>query len=88
MVDERSSSELSHIEGADGIRPVWQSAELPQMVVVASPSAPADERKRFQDKLAEVCDNDGQTACGEVGIQSLNAASAADYAKVVAAYGS
>jgi len=88
LVDETQLDQLSHIEGADGIRPVWQSAQLPQMVVVAFPSAPADERKRFQSKLAEVCDNDGQTACGEVGIQSLSAASAADYAQVVAAYGS
>ncbi len=87
LVDESQLEQLSHIEGADGIRPVWQSAELPQMVVVAFSAAPADERKRFQSKLAEVCDNDGQTACAEVGIQSLDAASVADYAAVVAAYG-
>jgi len=88
LVDESQLEQLSHIEGADGIRPVWQSAPLPQMVVVAFPSAPAEERKRFQSKLSEVCDEDGQTACGEVGIQSLSAASAADYAAVVTAYGS
>lgn len=88
LVDESQLEQLSHIEGADGIRPVWQSAQLPQMVVVAFPSAPAAERKRFQSTLAEVCDNDGHTACGEVGIQSLRTARAADYAAVVAAYGS
>ena len=88
LVDESQLEQLSHIEGAEGIRPVWQSAQLPQMVVVSFPAAPADERRRFQSKLSEVCDNDGQTACGEVGIQSLSAASAADYAAVLAAYGS
>jgi ABC transporter, phosphonate, periplasmic substrate-binding protein len=88
LVDDSQLEQLSHIEGAEGIRPVWQSAQLPQMVVVAFPSAPAAERRRFQDKLADVCDNDGQTACGEVGIQSLTAAKAADYSAVVAAYGS
>jgi len=87
LIDESQLEQLSHIDGSDGIRPVWQSAQLPQMVVVAFPAAPAGERRRFQGKLAEVCDNDGQTACGEVGIQSLNAASAADYAAVLAAYG-
>ncbi len=88
LVDEMQLEQLAHIEGADGIQPVWHSAPLPQMVVVAFPFAPADERQRFQSKLAEVCGNDGQTACGEVGIQSLHAANAADYAKIVAAYGS
>jgi hypothetical protein len=88
LVDESQLEQLAHIEGAEGIRPVWQSAALPQMVVVAFPSAPADERKRFQSKLSAVCDDDGQSACGEVGIQSLNAASAADYAALLAAYGS
>lgn len=88
LIDESQLEQLSHIEGTNGIRPVWQSAHLPQMVVVAFPAAPADERQRFQSKLAEVCDSDGQTACGEVGIQSLSAANAADYAALVAAYGS
>jgi len=88
LVDESQLEQLAHIEGAEGIRPVWQSTQLPQMVVVAFPSAPAEERERFQRKLGEVCDNDGQSACGEVGIQSLRTASAADYAAVVAAYGS
>jgi len=88
LVDESQLEQLSHIEGANGIRPVWQSDQLPQMVVVAFPSAPADERTRFQSTLKEVCSEDGQSACGEVGIQSLSAASAADYAAVVKAYGS
>jgi hypothetical protein len=87
LVDESQLEQLSRIEGADGIRPVWQSAPLPQMVVVAFSFAPAEERKRFQSKLAEICDNEGQTACAEVGIQSLDAASATDYAAVVEAYG-
>jgi hypothetical protein len=57
------------------------------MVVAAFPAAPADERKRFQEHLVDLCDKDGQSACAEVGIVSLKAARATDYAAVVAAYG-
>jgi len=87
LIDDAQLAELPHLEGADGLRPVWQSAELPPMVVTAFPAASADERKRFQENLAKLCDNEAQSACAEVGIVSLKAASAADYAAVVAAYG-
>lgn len=87
FIDDAQLAELSHIEGVDGVRPVWSSAELPPMVVVAFPSAPAEERTRFQDSLGKVCDDDGRGACAEVGIESLRAAGAADYSAVVGAYG-
>jgi hypothetical protein len=87
LVDDAQLTELSHIEGADGIRKVWSSEELPPMVVVAFPNAPADERTRFQANLGKVCDADGRTACAEVGIVSLRAATAGDYGAVLAAYG-
>jgi len=87
LIDEAQLGELAHLEGADGVHSVWHSAELPPMAVVAFTSAPTAERKRFVENLDKVCDADGQTACGEVGIQSLDVASAADYAAVVTAYG-
>ena len=87
LIDDAQLAELPHLEGADGLRTVWKSAELPPMVVTAFPAALEAERERFQEHLADLCDNDGQSACAEVGIVSLKAASAADYAAVVAAYG-
>jgi hypothetical protein len=87
LIDDAQLAELPHLEGADGLRPVWKSAELPPMPVAAFPSAPAAERQRFQENLARLCKNDGQSACTEVGIVSLKAAGATDYAAVVAAYG-
>ena len=87
LIDDAQLAELPHLEGADGLRTVWKSAELPPMVVTAFPAAPEAERKRFQEHLANLCDNEGQSACAEVGIVSLKAASATDYAAVVAAYG-
>jgi len=87
LVDDAQLTELSHIEGADGVRKVWSSEELPPMVVVAFPNAPPDERTRFQENLSKVCEADGKTACAEVGIVSLRPATAADYGAVMAAYG-
>lgn len=87
LIDDAQLAELPHLEGADGLRTVWKSAELPPMVMTAFPTAPEAERKRFQEHLANLCDNDGQSACAQVGIVSLKAAGAKDYAAVVAAYG-
>jgi phosphonate ABC transporter substrate-binding protein len=87
LVDEAQLAELPHLEGAGGIHPVWKSAELPQMVVAAFPSAPDAERKRFQEHLGDLCEDQRQSICAEVGIVSLKAADPADYAAVMAAYG-
>ncbi len=87
LIDDAQLAELPHLEGADGLQTAWKSAELPPMVVAAFPAAPETERKRFQEHLAGLCDDDGQSACAEVGIVSLKASSPADYAAVVAAYG-
>jgi phosphonate ABC transporter substrate-binding protein len=87
LVDEAQLAELPHLEGAGGIHAVWKSPELPQMVVAAFPSAPEAERKRFQEHLGDLCDDERQSICAEVGIVSLKAANPADYTAVMAAYG-
>jgi ABC-type phosphate/phosphonate transport system substrate-binding protein len=87
LIDDAQRAELSHIEGADGVRTVWASVELPPMAIVAFPDAPADERKRFEENLSKVCDDNGQSACAEVGIVSLKATGATDYTAVSNAYG-
>ena len=87
LIDDAQLADLMHLEDVDGIRPIWTSTELPTMVVVAFPTAPTAERRRFQENLTNVCADDGSSACAEVGIVSLKAASTADYAAVIAAYG-
>jgi hypothetical protein len=87
LIDDAQFAELAHLDGANGLHPVWQSAELPPMVVAAFPVAPESERKRLQEHLGTLCDNEGESACAEVGISSLKAADATDYAAVIAAYG-
>lgn len=87
LIDDAQKTELQHLENGEKVKIVWTSKPLPPMAVVAFPAAPAPERKRFQETLANVCGGDGQTVCAEVGIHALEAAGPADYAEVVSAYG-
>ncbi|HEY2775767.1 MAG TPA: hypothetical protein VGK20_17125 [Candidatus Binatia bacterium] len=88
LIDDAQMSELAKLTGADDVKQVWKSELLPPMVVTAFPSAPTAERLKFQRNFSKVCIADAKPACAEVGISSLDMASAADYAAVVAAYGS
>lgn len=87
LIDDAQLADLAHLPDADGVRPVWSSAELPQMLVVAFPSAPAAQRKTFRETLPKICQAEGQAICAEVGIVALEAADATDFAGAIAAYG-
>jgi hypothetical protein len=87
LIDDAQMASLAGVEGGAAVKTVWSSGKLPPMVVVAFPSAPAAEKTGFSGKLAKVCSGDGATACKEVGLKSLSAASESDYAAVVADYG-
>jgi len=87
LIDDAQFGELAKLPGGIDLRTAWKSEDLPPMVVAAFPNAPTAERQRFQKNFSKVCDADTKPACAEVGISSLDLASAADYAHVVAAYG-
>lgn len=87
LIDDAQKSELAKLSGAALLETAWQSEKLPPMVVAAFPSAPTAERMSFQKNFSKVCEADTRPACAEVGISSLDMASAADYAAVVEAYG-
>ena len=87
LVDDQQMAELPHIEGAEGIRSVLESAKLPAMTMVAFGTTPPAERKKFKDGLSKVCDGEGRIACAEVGILALTAADADSYAGAITAYG-
>lgn len=86
LIDDAQLAELSKISGAAAVKQVWSSDRFPALVMVAFPSAPADERKAFQASLPKLCAGNGQQVCADVGVQSMKPAGAADYAAVVAAY--
>lgn len=87
LVDDAQLAELEHLPGVSDVRPVWSSEELPQMVVAAFPDTPVAEKTTFRANLPRLCAEEGKAICAEVGIVSLAASNAADYAGVVAAYG-
>jgi hypothetical protein len=86
LIDDAQFAELGRMDGAQGIKSVWKSEKLPPMVVVAFPSAPAADRKTFQQNLPKLCGGAESSACAEVGIQTMKAASNTDYAAVMTAY--
>jgi hypothetical protein len=87
LIDDAQLAELTHLEGGRDVKVAWKSGELPAMTLVAFPAAPAAERKKFQESLGRICAGDAQPACGEVGIRSLEVATAREYADLLSAYG-
>jgi hypothetical protein len=88
LIDDAQKDQLDHLADKDGVRVVWESAELPPMPVVAFPNSPPAERQTFKKKLDGLCEDDGKSACAEVGIDDLTESDDADYASVVSAYAS
>lgn len=86
LIDDAQLADLAHIKEAEGLRPIWKSAELPPMPVVAFAGAPSDERSRFKDRLEEICAGEGQASCSQVAIVSLKGADGSAYESVIAAY--
>ncbi|MEO6028048.1 MAG: PhnD/SsuA/transferrin family substrate-binding protein [Candidatus Binatia bacterium] len=87
LIDDAQMAELPHIEGAEGIRSVWESSKFPSMTLVAFGTTSAADRKKFKDGLSSLCNGEGKTACAEVGIMALSAADAGSYSGVLSAYG-
>ncbi|PRP91551.1 hypothetical protein ENSA5_54270 [Enhygromyxa salina] len=87
LIDDAQKASLAKVEGGPALKVVWTSSELPPMAVVAFPAAPSAQKKAFEGKLSKVCTGAGASACKEVGLRSLSAASDADYAGVIADYG-
>lgn len=87
LIDDAQLSELTHIDGAAGVRSVWKSAKLPPMPVVAFSSASSGERAKFKATFGAICAGAGKSYCDKVGIVSLNASGASHYRGVIAQYG-
>jgi hypothetical protein len=87
LIDDAQRAELPHLEGGGDVHVVWESVRLPALTLAAFPTAPEAERKKFRDSLRTVCEGEGRSACAEVGVSSLEAATPKDYADLVALYG-
>lgn len=86
LVDDAQMAELRSLEGEAEVHPVWFSAQLPPMPVVAFGSAPASMVDAFKGSLASVCTGEGAKACAAAGIKTLKAVEASAYDDVIAAW--
>ncbi|MGH1343264.1 MAG: hypothetical protein ACRBN8_17020 [Nannocystales bacterium] len=87
LIDDAQLMELQHLDGGLEIHPVWSSASLPPMVVVAFPGADAKARKGLTTALGSVCSGEGKAACEATSIQ-LETAGDGALAEYEKAYGS
>jgi len=86
LVDDAQLAELGHMSDAAGVKPVWFSAKLPSLVIVAFPSAEKAQATRFQSSLQQVCRGDGAPICGAIGVTELRPIEAREVAGVSEAY--
>lgn len=86
LIDDAQLMELQHLDGGLDIHPVWSSASLPPMVVVAFPSADAKARKGLTTALGSVCSGEGKSACEATSIK-LETAGKSALAEYEKAYG-
>jgi hypothetical protein len=87
LIDDAQKDQLDHLQDKDGLHTMWESDELPPMPVVAFPNAPAAERQRFRRNLDKLCDDEGKSACAEVGIDDLTGTDDSPYKEIVRSYG-
>ena len=85
LIDDAQLEAASHIEQGSELKPIWRSAELPGMAVVAFPRAEAAAVSSFKRTLGGVCSS-AREACESVGIDSIRSASDDRYRAVLDAY--
>lgn len=86
LVDDAVLAELASMDGGADLKTVWKSEKLPPMAVVAFGDASKSVKDGFKKSLSSLCEGDGKTVCGEIGIKSIAPASDDAYAQILAAY--
>jgi len=85
LIDDAQLEAARHIEQGAEIAPLWQSAELPGMAVVAFPRASGVSVASLKASLGTLCSK-ATDACKNVGIDRIQQSSESRYQAVVAAY--
>ncbi len=86
LIDDAQFAELANVDGGKELKSVWKSDKLPPMAVVAFAGAEKSQKDTFKANLASLCEGDGKSVCGEIGISSIKGATDDAYAQVLAAY--
>jgi hypothetical protein len=85
LIDDAELEAAHHIEQGSDLKPVWHSAELPGMAVVAFPRADAAAIASFKRTLPSTCTS-AHEACTTVGIDQLKPAGDERYRALYDAY--
>jgi hypothetical protein len=85
LVDDAQLDAAAHIEGGAELAPVWKSAELPGMAVVAFSRADAAAVASLKRTLPTLCSS-AREACATVGIEQIKPASDDRYRTALDAY--
>lgn len=85
LIDDAQLAAMAHIEHGSDLHPVWRSAELPSMAVVAFPRTDAATVKGFKQSLSGLCTKAKQ-ACTSVGIDLIQPSNDEHYRAVFARY--
>jgi hypothetical protein len=85
LIDDAQFEATQHIERGTALAPVWRSAELPGMAVVAFPRADAAVARSFKASLGGLCTK-AKEACSSVGIEKIRPSDASRYEAVLEAY--
>jgi hypothetical protein len=85
LIDDAQLEAAHHIEQGGDLKPIWHSAELPGMAVVAFPRADAAAIASFKHSLAGICPS-AREACATVGIEQLKPAADERYRAALDAY--
>ena len=84
LIDDAQMGELTNLEGGAQVHPVWFSATMPPMPIVAFANATAQGVSGFKAALASVCAGDGAQACAAAGIKALRESDGVPYDAVIA----
>ncbi len=87
LIDNAQLAELAKVEGGAAVKPVWSSAELPPMAVVAFSGVGAAERAKFKSTLGSLCSGEGKSHCDKVGIKAIRPADDSAFSSVIQTYG-
>lgn len=85
LIDDAQLEAAQHIEQGSELKPIWRSAELPGMPVVAFAGADAGAVASLKQSLGTLCTKAKQ-ACSNVGIEQLRPSDAARYRALSDAY--
>jgi hypothetical protein len=85
LIDDAQLAATAHIEGGSDVHPVWRSAELPGMPVVAFPRTDVGLVKSLKQSFAGLCKKAKQ-ACASVGIELIQPSNEDRYRALLTQY--